>query len=104
MGLILDIWQEYAIGLGHRSKLRQEFDIELGLGGKLKMNTTEDCVLCIFFVVVVVVVVFVCLFVFKRFIYLFYVYECTVAVFRHTRIGHQIPLQIVVSHHVVSGN
>ena len=67
MGLILDIWQEYAIGLGHRSKLRQEFDIELGLGGKLKMNTTEDCVLCIFFVVVVVVVVvFVfCLFFFE---------------------------------------
>ena len=40
----------------------------------------------------------------KRFIYLFYVYEYTVAVFRHTRRGHRIPLQMVVSHHVVAGN
>jgi hypothetical protein len=31
-------------------------------------------------------------------------YEYTVAVFRHTRRGHQIPLQMVVSHHVVAGN
>jgi hypothetical protein len=28
----------------------------------------------------------------------------TVALFRHTRRGHQIPLQMVVSHHVVAGN
>ena len=35
---------------------------------------------------------------------LFYVYKYTVAVFRHTRRGHQIPLQMVVSHHVVAGN
>jgi hypothetical protein len=34
---------------------------------------------------------------------LFYAYEYTVAVFRHTRRGHQIPLQMVVSHHVVAG-
>ena len=40
----------------------------------------------------------------KRFLYLFYVYEYTVAVFRHTRRRHQIPLQMVVSHHVVAGN
>jgi hypothetical protein len=33
-------------------------------------------------------------------IYLFYVYECTVAVLRR----HLIPLQMVVSHHVVAGN
>jgi hypothetical protein len=36
--------------------------------------------------------------------YLFYVYEYTVAVFKHTRRGHWIPLQIVVSHHVVAEN
>ena len=36
--------------------------------------------------------------------YLFYVYEYTDTVFRHTRRGHQIPLQMVVSHHVVAGN
>ena len=36
--------------------------------------------------------------------YLFYVYEYTVTVFRHTRRGHQIPLQVVGSHHVVAGN
>jgi hypothetical protein len=49
---------------------------------------------------------FACLFIlilFLRFIYLFCVYEYTVAVFRHTRRGHQIPLQLVVSHHVVAG-
>jgi hypothetical protein len=34
---------------------------------------------------------------------LFYVYEYTVAVFRHTRRGRQISLQMVVSHHVVAG-
>jgi hypothetical protein len=34
---------------------------------------------------------------------LFYLYEYTVAVFRHTRRGHQIPLQMVVSHHAVVG-
>ena len=36
--------------------------------------------------------------------YLFHLYEYTVAVFRHTRKGHWIPLQMVVSHHVVAGN
>jgi hypothetical protein len=36
-------------------------------------------------------------------IYLFYVHECTVAVFRHIRRGHQTPLQMVVSHHVGAG-
>jgi hypothetical protein len=36
-------------------------------------------------------------------IYLFYAYEYTVAVFRHTRRGHSIPLQTVVSHRVVAG-
>jgi hypothetical protein len=38
------------------------------------------------------------------FIYLFYVYEYTVALFRHTRRGQQIPLQMVMGYHVVSGN
>jgi hypothetical protein len=41
------------------------------------------------------------IFFFLRFIY--FMYEYTVAVFRHTRRGHQIPLQMVVSHHVVAG-
>ena len=35
-------------------------------------------------------------------IYLFYVYEYTLAVFRHTRRGHRITLQMVVSHHEVA--
>jgi quinol-cytochrome oxidoreductase complex cytochrome b subunit len=48
------------------------------------------------FVVVIVV--------FLKKIYLFYLYEYTVAVFRHTRRVHGIPLQIVVSHHVVAWN
>jgi len=34
---------------------------------------------------------------------LFFKKEYTVAVFRHTRRGHQIPLQMAVSHHVVAG-
>ena len=37
------------------------------------------------------------------FIYLFYVYKYNIDLFRHTRKGHQIPLQVVVSHHVVAG-
>ena len=37
-------------------------------------------------------------------LFIYYLYECTVAVFRYTRRGHQIPLQMVVSHHVVAGN
>jgi hypothetical protein len=32
--------------------------------------------------------------------YLFTIYKYTVAVFRHTRKGHQISLQMVLSHHV----
>jgi hypothetical protein len=36
-----------------------------------------------------------------RFIFLLYVYEYTVAPFRHTRRGHRIPIEMVVSHHVV---
>jgi hypothetical protein len=51
------------------------------------------------FVVVVVVVLLVYLF--KD---LFYVCEYTVTLFRHTRRGHWIPLQMVMSHHVVAGN
>jgi hypothetical protein len=34
---------------------------------------------------------------------LFYLCEYAVAVFRHTRREHWIPLQMVVSHHVVAG-
>jgi len=37
-------------------------------------------------------------------IYLFSIYEYTVGVFKHTRRGHQIPLQMDVNHHVVAGN
>ena len=37
-------------------------------------------------------------------IYLFYVYEYMVAVFRNTRRGHQVPLQMVMDHHVFAGN
>jgi hypothetical protein len=34
----------------------------------------------------------------------YFTYLSTGAVFRDTRRGHQIPLQMVVSHHVVAGN
>jgi hypothetical protein len=44
------------------------------------------------------------LYFFLRFIYSFNVYTNTVAVFRHIRRGHQIPSQMVVSHHVGAGN
>jgi hypothetical protein len=37
-------------------------------------------------------------------IYLFIICKYTVAVFRHSRRGHRIILQMVVSHHVVTGN
>jgi hypothetical protein len=37
-------------------------------------------------------------------VYLFYLYEYTVDVFRHTRRGHQIQLQMVVSHRMAAVN
>ena len=49
------------------------------------------------------VCLFVCLFVCELFIY-FNVSEYPVVVFRHTRRGHRIPLQMLVSHHVVARN
>ena len=57
----------------------------------LQQNTSENHFIGISF------------FIFKK-IYLFHVYEYNVPVFRHTRWGHQIPLQMFVSHHVVAGN
>jgi hypothetical protein len=42
-------------------------------------------------------------FLFKN-IYLFNVYVNMVADLRHSRRGHQIPLQVVANHHVVAGN
>jgi hypothetical protein len=37
-------------------------------------------------------------------VYLFYIYEYTDTDFRLPRRGHQISLQMVVSHHVIAGN
>jgi hypothetical protein len=37
------------------------------------------------------------------FFFLFIICKYTVVVFRYTRRGHQISLQVVVSHHVVAG-
>jgi hypothetical protein len=37
------------------------------------------------------------------FMYLFNICEYIVTLFKHTGRGHQIPLQMVVSHHVVAG-
>jgi hypothetical protein len=34
----------------------------------------------------------------------FYVYTYLFYVFMHTRGGHQIPLEMVMSHHVITGN
>jgi hypothetical protein len=39
----------------------------------------------------------------KIFFLRFIICKYTVAVFRHTRRGHEISLQMVVSHHVVAG-
>jgi hypothetical protein len=39
----------------------------------------------------------------QLFLFLSFIYYLYVAVFRHTRRGHQIPLQMVVSHLVVAG-
>jgi hypothetical protein len=38
----------------------------------------------------------------KIYLFTYLLYKYTVAVFRHTRRGHQISLQMVVSHHVVA--
>ena len=45
-------------------------------------------------------IIYLCYYFLKDFKNLFHVYEYTVAVFRHTRRGHQM----VESHHVVAGN
>ena len=37
-------------------------------------------------------------------IYLFIICKYTVAVYRHTRRGRQISLEVAVNHHVVAGN
>jgi hypothetical protein len=50
-----------------------------------------------------VAVVFFFFFFFFLKIYLFIICKYTVAVFRHSRRGHQISLRVVVSHHVVAG-
>jgi hypothetical protein len=42
LGPLLETWQEFDIGPGHRSKLRQESDFGLGRGSRLKMNTAEE--------------------------------------------------------------
>jgi hypothetical protein len=47
------------------------------------------------------VCMYVCIYLY---IYLFNVSEYTIVVFRNTRIGHLIPLHMVVNHHVVAGN
>jgi hypothetical protein len=39
----------------------------------------------------------------KKDLFIFIICKYTVAVFRHTRRGSQISLQMVVSHHVVAG-
>ena len=38
------------------------------------------------------------------YVFMLYIYEHTIAVFGHTRSGHHIPLQMVVSRHVVAGS
>ena len=43
-------------------------------------------------------------FLFFLMIYLFIICKYTVAVFRHTRRGRQISLEVAVNHHVVAGN
>jgi hypothetical protein len=40
---------------------------------------------------------------FKKKMYLFIICKYTIAVFRHSRRGHQISLRMVVSHHVIAG-
>jgi len=44
---------------------------------------------------------FFCLFIFLRFMYSLYI--STLLLFSDNRRGHQIPLQMVVNHHVVAG-
>jgi hypothetical protein len=68
---------------------------------ELKVFTTAPGGDLLLLLLVVVVLALVLLY---RIIYLFYVYEYSVAVFRHTRRGRQISLEMVVSHHVVAGN
>jgi hypothetical protein len=40
----------------------------------------------------------------KLLLFIYYLYEYMIVVFRYTRRVHQISLQMVVSHHVVAAN
>jgi len=42
-------------------------------------------------------------FFFFKDLFIYFVYKYTVAIFRHSRRGHRILSQMVVSHHVVAG-
>jgi len=66
---------------------------------KKKKTWSEERICLVFF--------FVCLFlsfIFCSVLKIYLSYVCEYTVFRHTRRGHQNPLQMVVSHHVVAGN
>jgi len=43
-------------------------------------------------------------FFFFKDLFILRIYEYIAAVFRHTRRGHQLPLQTVMSHHWAAGN
>ena len=62
----------------------------------------QEKVLKIAFLNMIGVLFFFLLFFLKK-IYLFTICKYTAAVFRHSRRGRQILLQMVVSHHVVAG-
>jgi hypothetical protein len=64
--------------------------------GKEKLISTKSVASFLLILGRAVVGFFVC------FLDVLIIYKYTVAVFRHTRRGHQIPLQMVVSHHVVA--
>jgi hypothetical protein len=81
-------------------------------------RTTSTTILWVSLTLGFFVVVFIFLLFLKEYIYIYiyiytymsvymytHIYVCVcVAAFRHTRRGHQIPLQMVVSHHVFAGN
>jgi len=87
-------------GLGNQHWAPQKGQSKLNCACSQKARSPTSYQLCVGVLSQVVHVLF---FFFK--IYLFIVYTVdTAAVFRHTRRGHRISLQMVVSHHVVAGN
>jgi hypothetical protein len=89
---------------------------EKGIPGGIQVVTLKLAIWCIIVIVLFIylfyicvytcIYMYVCIYYILHILYLLYIiYMCVcVLCFMHIRRGHQIPLQMVVSYHLVAGN